>query len=184
MVPRVSEHNGSFALATLTTFAISMVRHVRFSPIVPPHAAREIALRCVVVGPRSQHVLLRSCRGRPRKSLSSTACCATTAPARSKSFRKSRIRQGTMQTHHDTGVLWATHDGGDHGAGSIFPGEASLSRTGPVVHYQRPNIFVRHGCCVEMGKTGKNIMRRATCPCGQPRIVWGWRKAMQQCTKM
>jgi hypothetical protein len=47
-----------------------------------------------------------------------------------------------VHANHDTGVLRATDDGGEHSAGGIVTGEASLAHAGAVVHYERLYIFV------------------------------------------
>ena len=37
-------------------------------------------------------------------------------------------------THHDTGVLGATHDGGEHGTGCIITCKPSLAHTTTIVY--------------------------------------------------
>ena len=45
-------------------------------------------------------------------------------------------------THHDTGVLGAAHDGGEHGARGVVTSKPSLAHTRPIVNHQCLNLLV------------------------------------------
>jgi hypothetical protein len=47
-----------------------------------------------------------------------------------------------VHANHDSGVLRATNDGGEDGAGGVITGEASLAHAGAVVDYESLYIFI------------------------------------------
>jgi hypothetical protein len=53
--------------------------------------------------------------------------------------------QTRVATHHDTGVLGATHDGREDGAGCVITGEAGLAHAGTIVNHECLNLLSLRG---------------------------------------
>ena len=47
-------------------------------------------------------------------------------------------------THHDSGVLWAADNRGEHSARSIISCETSFAHARAVVDYERLNFLIIH----------------------------------------